>query len=665
MVGGSEPEHIDICQVQSSRTIDWQLGAHVKVITPSRQPAFQMSDFGREMPDSTRLSVALSCQGTQNPESLAAEGLTVLPRGPFGSFLFIVFAASGADLGFFCSRDGDGSSKVLSASDPAIYAALSQNVVVPVADSFGLESINFCRQIVSCAIAGRQISAQDRRRAKEVLAGLMALDQGTGSKVRVAPSFPSGLEWRGCHLDTSSSEYFPPLLLRTNQDRGLHESWPVLGHESVGHEAAGAQGTAANQPQSRGSGRVLKELMAACHRFVIPLLNARRRVLEDLNAEVVSNRAVRKAAQRYEGLDGPEVCVLGKYFEEKANAFVFALEVPAEGCRGRVVVSTHMFEEKRKEKETEEAELLIEDGYLAAAREAHGSHAQACPQHRSAPSSSLAEEEGLASQAAQKAQVGEKEKGGKKALALSAAALLQQLVGTSAARENDDTQGLARSTGSNSKPFVTALGIEVALQESDMHDDDDAASKTDGDHAASPCDVAMPSFLQDEDDERSGGVLEQDMMLRAQLSAATMLLGLTTQAQHPAPSPADMLQAFAASPLQKSPMLASGPSPGVPCCVGIACPAPQFPRIRCRSCRLPLIRAVRAAGIDETRKSDASPGASLPADSMPERLRVLEMALMAMLRVQGDSLICVCRLRVLCGSTRGQGQRNFCNFSCD
>lgn len=520
VVGGSEPEHIDICQVRSSRTIDWQLGAYIKVITPSRQPAFQMSDFGREMPYSTRLSVAFSCRGTQNPESLAAEGLTVLPRGPFGSFLFVVFAASGADMGFFCSRDGDRSSKATSASDPAIHAALSQNVIVPVVDSFGLDSINFFRQIVSCSIAGRQISAQDRRRAKEILAGLMALGQGTGSE----PPLPSGLEWRGCHLDTASSEYFPPLLLSTNQDRGLNESWPVLGHESVEHAAACAQGTGANQPQSSSSGRVLKELVAACHSFLIPLLNASRRALEDLNADVVSNRAVRKAAKRYEGLDGPEVCILGKYFEEKADAFVFALEVPAEGCRGRVVVSTHEFEEKRKEKEAEEVELLHEDGCFSAA-----------------------------------------EKGGNKALAVSAAALLQQLVRRSAAREDDDTQGLARSTGSNSKPFVTALGIEVVVQESDMHD----ASKTDGDHAAAPCDVAMPSSLQDEDDEQSAGVLEQDMMLRAQLSAATMLLGLSTQAQHPAPSPADMLQAFAASPLQESPRLDSGPSAGVLVVLGL------------------------------------------------------------------------------------------------
>lgn len=64
------------------------------------------------------------------------------------------------------------------------------------------------------------------------------------------------------------------------------------------------------------------------------------------------------------------------------------------------------------------------------------------------------------------------------------------------------------------------------------------------------------------------------------------------------------------------------------------------------------MRAARAAGVAETRESAASPGASLPAESMPERLRVLEMALMAMLRAQGDCLMCVCRLRVLCGSTR-------------
>ena len=133
-----------------------QRALHAPQCTAFRLRDFQMADFEQEA--AARIAVAFSKTGTQSLDSINAEGLAVLPRGNMSLFLFLAFTHYGADLRILCSRDAGGSE---GAGAPAVHAAMVHNVVCTGEVDF--DQVNFLRQFVSRAIAGKTIATQERR----------------------------------------------------------------------------------------------------------------------------------------------------------------------------------------------------------------------------------------------------------------------------------------------------------------------------------------------------------------------------------------------------------------------------------------------------------------------------------------------------------------------
>ena len=101
MVGGDDPEHFTIARIISGRRLNWrpcfsfgaQMDQETMASPSSRQPVWQMSDFVRS--NASRFATTFSLVGNDNPKNVNAEGMTVLPRGPFSSFLLLAFFLQG------------------------------------------------------------------------------------------------------------------------------------------------------------------------------------------------------------------------------------------------------------------------------------------------------------------------------------------------------------------------------------------------------------------------------------------------------------------------------------------------------------------------------------------------------------------------------------------
>jgi len=335
VAGGDEPEHIRIDQIVSSRVLNWKLGPCVKAYPSSRQPFSQMSDFGST--PGARIATTFSIIGTDNPNSINVAGCTVLPPGVFSNFLFLVFNQKNEEVRFLLCRD-------------QLEAAISQNVVLEIGNGFNMTQINFLRSIVSQAMAGHQVSADDRRRGKQLLVDISTADMGAPAPLALNMKQGNVMEWHTCFQNDDSGDYFPALYLSTAENQALKggqrgASWPALDPNLSKSTNADYTQLSQNVRTNLQQGKDLSRIVA---QTVKPVLNTRKVPLYALNAIALSSPSVTRAAKRFYDLTGSEACILGSFFDESPE-ITFKYEVSADSAIYQVVVSTPQFETKQTE----------------------------------------------------------------------------------------------------------------------------------------------------------------------------------------------------------------------------------------------------------------------------------------------------------------------------
>jgi CheY-like chemotaxis protein len=306
VAGGDEAEIIQINHMYSARNVTWRLkGGQVQVLPPSRQPIFMMSDFSSE----TRIATAFSLMGTEHPNKVNAEGVTLLPSGTFSSFLVLVFTTRDSRVRFLGTQSQEG---VLT-----LEAALCDNVVLEIANRFDLTQINFCRRILSNAIAGHLVSTKDRRNIKQILADIVMKSKSMSTQSDSLLAQEGSVEWVVC-LTEEASDYLPPFHLEHTYCREKPQN-VINCHDMLER----------------------KKLHHVIEKILMPLLNARRMALNELNEIVMSNASVPRS----------EVGVLVSYFDAHHNAFIFKSQVSSDSTYEQVVVSTPQFEAKQEQNE--------------------------------------------------------------------------------------------------------------------------------------------------------------------------------------------------------------------------------------------------------------------------------------------------------------------------
>jgi hypothetical protein len=346
VAGGGETEIFRIDTVFSSRTINWRLlgaagasGAQVRANPSSRQPIAMMSDFACESRVcQTRLATAYSLMGTENPNTINAEGVSLLPKGTFSNFLFIVFAQRDTELRFLCTRSEGG---LL-----ALEAALCHNVVFEIANRFDIGQVNLFRWFLNKAMAGHLVSGEDRRLIKKTLKDIIA--KSVVSAQLDAEVLEQGpMVWTVCLQEEKTGDYFPPLHLEQGVHCDSHE-WPELDSNLVKDQVA-AKIRAQHHHTTTKPQPGLLTLHRAVEQTVMPLLTSRRVRLHELNAIVLSSPSVSRAFKHFNSLAGSEVSLLGTFFDERHHLFIFRSEVSAENTYEQVIVSTPQFEAKQQE----------------------------------------------------------------------------------------------------------------------------------------------------------------------------------------------------------------------------------------------------------------------------------------------------------------------------
>jgi len=331
-VGGDQPEHIRIGKIMASCTLAWKLGLNTKALPSSRQPVCHMSDFSEY--GSQRLAVAFSLVGSDSPKSVNADGMSVLPAG-FGDFLCLTFAQRHSEVRVLCRRNEE----MLT-----LEAALCQNMALELHGAFNMEVVNFFRRdIVSKAMAGQLVSAQDRRRGKQLLAEIV---QFFDAPSPCASSVATEWVWMTCDHVHDSDDYFPEWHL---QPAASHSEWPALGPDLGPSARASIQ---PRRPQSAKSSKEKKSearLVQVIENIMAPVLNQRRMVLLDLNAMLQASPAVMRAAMQCPQHGGKsEICILGTYIDRHPCSLLYKHQISSEG-RQRIVAAKPEFEEKTRE----------------------------------------------------------------------------------------------------------------------------------------------------------------------------------------------------------------------------------------------------------------------------------------------------------------------------
>ena len=388
VVGGDDPEHFTIARIISGRRLNWrpcfsfgaQMDQETMASPSSRQPVWQMSDFVRS--NASRFATTFSLVGNDNPKNVNAEGMTVLPRGPFSSFLLLAFFLQGhGNVQFLGRRDKRG--------DLSFEAAVCNNVYINIAGRFDVAQLNFFRHFVSKAIAGQSVSQEDRRRGKKLLAAIIAVRLSdhiqTGAKIQKEGK----MEWMQCSQDGASNDYFPPLLLE-DADQHRSEDFPDLGLD----QTTSSYNTNVQMPHHQNSAmdRHIANLNRIVGATVMPVLSSRRMPLHELNSiilQILSRKDVFRAAKNIHDSVASDCCVLSTFLDSRPDLILKAI-ISTDMQEGEVVVSTAEFEEKQ----TEGEELLVVDvcsDHLAAALDKESDYLTEIPTSNAAPQVKLGE----------------------------------------------------------------------------------------------------------------------------------------------------------------------------------------------------------------------------------------------------------------------------------
>ena len=336
VVGGDEPEHIRIGKIAASRTLAWRWGLNTKAVPSSRQPVCQMSDFSDYA--SQRLATAFSLIGSESTKSVNANGMSVFPAGAFGDFLRLAFAQRDEEVRVLCRRNDE---------MMTLEAALCSNVALEFHSALDMDVVNFFRRdIVSKAMAGQLVSAQDRRRGKQLLAEIVKNSELPAHCAETAAS-----EWINLYHDRNSDDYFPEWHFQAAAHASPQSEWPALDQDSSFPMQASiwpcGQPQGARSRQQRSSEARLVQVL---DQTIAPVLNARQMSLSDLNSMLQSSPAVIRAAMQCHG-DKSEICILGTLMDQRPGSLIFKRDLSS-GGRLRIVAMTPALEEKLREVRT-------------------------------------------------------------------------------------------------------------------------------------------------------------------------------------------------------------------------------------------------------------------------------------------------------------------------
>ena len=336
VVGGDEPEHIRIGKIAASRTLAWRWGLNTKAVPSSRQPVCQMSDFSDYA--SQRLATAFSLIGSESTKSVNANGMSVFPAGAFGDFLRLAFAQRDEEVRVLCRRNDE---------MMTLEAALCSNVALEFHSALDMDVVNFFRRdIVSKAMAGQLVSAQDRRRGKQLLAEIVKKSELPAHCAETAAS-----EWINLYHDRNSDDYFPEWHFQAAAHASPQSEWPALDQDSSFPMQASiwpcGQPQGARSRQQRSSEARLVQVL---DQTIAPVLNARQMSLSDLNSMLQSSPAVIRAAMQCHG-DKSEICILGTLMDQRPGSLIFKRDLSS-GGRLRIVAMTPALEEKLREVRT-------------------------------------------------------------------------------------------------------------------------------------------------------------------------------------------------------------------------------------------------------------------------------------------------------------------------